>query len=99
MTPIPAPWSWYRRRASTGTRTVLVFSPVTHAADIDVDEVRFGIKADPAALQSDRRLAERAQVAARQTNVDGLADGMQTIVGNSRAVGAQVVVGAVGSIT
>ena len=59
-----------------------------------MDEIRFRIEADTAAFQVEGNLAQGAQIAAGETDVDGLADGMQTIVRDAAAVGAQIGVGA-----
>jgi len=70
--------------------------PVARAADIDMDEIRFRIEA--AAFQVEGNFAQGAQIPAGETDVDGLADGMQIVVGDAAAVGAQISVGVIRAV-
>ena len=62
-----------------------------------MDEIRFRIKA-AAALQVEGNFAQGAQIPAGETDVDGLADGMQIVVGDAAALGAQISVGVIRAV-
>src|SRR5690606_36825740 len=60
---------------------------------VDVDEVRLGVVADAALLHGERAVAHRGQGAARQADVDPLADHVQALGRHARAFAVQHGVG------
>lgn len=73
--------------------------PATHAAGIEVHEIRFGVIPDAATLHGNRGIPELFEIDALKTHVNGFTDRVLAVLRNAAAFAAQHLVGLWGTVS